>query len=178
MKAFLDFIPLFVFFGAYHLYGIYTAAAALIISSVVVYAGIFLMARKLEKGQWFTLIATIAFSSITLLLHDETWLKWKAPVINWVFALVFLGSQLAGRKPLAKAMLEQALEMPDSLWNRLNLAWVAFFAVMGGLNAWVAFHYPAYWVDFKVLGSLGFTIAFLIGQLMLLSRYLKNEEKT
>ncbi|HEX5360561.1 MAG TPA: septation protein IspZ [Fluviicoccus sp.] len=177
MKPLLDFIPLFVFFGAYHLYDIYIAAAALIVSSILVYGGLLLVSRKLEKGQWFTLIATIAFSSITLLLHDETWLKWKAPVINWVFALVFLGSQLAGRKPLARAMLEQAFEMPDALWNRLNLAWVAFFAVMGGLNAFVAFHYPAYWVDFKVLGSLGFTIAFMIAQFVVLSRYLKKEEQ-
>jgi intracellular septation protein len=67
--------------------------------------------------------------------------------------------------------------MPDALWKRLNLAWVAFFAVMGGLNAFVAFHYPAYWVDFKVLGSLGFTIAFMIAQFVVLSRYLKKEEQ-
>ncbi|MDO8331821.1 MAG: septation protein IspZ [Fluviicoccus sp.] len=178
MKPLLDFVPLFAFFAAYKLYDIYTAAGVLIASSLLVYGGIWLAARRLEKSQWFTLIATVAFSSITLMLHDEVWLKWKAPVINWVFALVFLGSQFIGQKPLARKMLEQALEMPDAIWKRLNLAWVAFFLVMGAANAWFAFFIPKYWVDFKVWGSLGCTLVFMIAQLSVLSRYVKNEEKS
>ena len=177
MKPLLDFIPLFLFFAAYKYQDIYLAAQVLIGSSLVVYGGLWLVNRRLEKGQWFTLLATIAFSSITLLLHDDTWIKWKAPVINWVFALAFLGSQFIGDKPLTQKMLEQALEMPAPLWKKLNLAWVAFFLVMGALNAYVAFYIPKYWVDFKVWGSLGFTLAFMVAQLSLLSRYLKNDNE-
>ncbi len=177
MKAWIDYIPLILFFTAFKLFGIFPATAVLIGSSVLVYGALWLKERHLEKSQWFTLFATLAFGSITLLLHDETWLKWKAPVINWVFALVFLGSQFVGDTPMAKRMLGQALEMPPALWKRLNLAWVAFFVFCGAANAFVAFHFPAYWVDFKVFGSLVLIVAFMAAQLALLSRYFKPEEK-
>ena len=177
MKAWLDYIPLILFFTAFKLYGIFPATAVLIGTSITVYGGLWLKERKLEKSQWFTLLATIAFGSITLLLHDETWLKWKAPVINWCFALVFLGSQFVGDTPMVQRMLGQALEMPRAIWLRLNMAWVVFFGFSGAANAYAAFHFPKYWVDFKVFGSMAMLIVFMIAQLALLSRYFKSGEK-
>ena len=106
MKQFIDFIPLLLFFIVYKIEpriveigghslsvgGIYSATAMLIISSLVVYGALFIKQRKLEKSQWLTLIACLVFGSLTLAFHSETFLKWKAPVVNWLFALVFIGS--------------------------------------------------------------------------------------
>ena len=176
MKQWLDFIPLFAFFATFKTLGIFPATAVLIGSSVLVYGAIWLKDRHLENSQKVTLVATILFGSVTLLLHDETYLKWKAPVINWIFAAAFLGSMYIGEQPLVQRMMAKAFDMPASIWRKLNWAWVIFFVVAGSANAYVAFYFSQYWVDFKVFGSLGMTLIFIIGQMVVLSRYIKQEE--
>ena len=42
----------------------------------------------------------------------------------------------------------------------------------------VAFTFQEYWVDFKVFGSLGMTLLFLIGQGIYLSRHLHDADPT
>ena len=190
MKQFIDFIPLLLFFIVYKIEqriveiaghsltvgGIYSATAMLIISSLVVYGALFISQRKLEKSQWLTLIACLVFGSLTLAFHSETFLKWKAPVVNWLFALAFAGSHFIGDKLLIKRMMGHALTLPDSVWTRLNLAWIVFFIFCGAANLFVAFTFQSIWVDFKVFGSLGMTLLFLVGQGIYLSRHLHDAD--
>ena len=192
MKQFIDFIPLLLFFIVYKIEpriveiaghsltfgGIFSATAMLIASSVVVYGILFFKQRKLEKSQWLTLIACLVFGSLTLAFHSETFLKWKAPVVNWLFALVFAGSHFIGNTLLIKRVMGHALTLPDAVWTRLNLAWIAFFVFCGAANLFVAFTFQDYWVDFKVFGSLGMTVLFLIGQGIYLSRHLHDTDPT
>lgn len=140
MKQFIDFIPLLLFFivfkidprvvdiGGHQLTvgGIYSATAMLIISSLVVYGTLFIKQRKLEKSQWLTLIACLVFGSLTLAFHSETFLKWKAPVVNWLFALGFIGSHFIGDQLLIKRIMGHALTLPEPVWTRLNIAWIGF----------------------------------------------------
>ena len=157
--------------------GIFSATAVLIGSSVLVYGAIFAVQRRLEKGQWLTLAACLLFGGMTLAFHSETFLKWKAPVVNWVFALAFLGSHFIGDKPLIQRMMGHAISLPQPVWVRLNLAWVAFFLIAGSANLFVAFTFQEWWVDFKVFGSLGMTLLFLIGQGIYLSRHLQDSDE-
>ncbi|AOZ14339.1 MULTISPECIES: septation protein A [Pseudomonas] len=190
MKQFIDFIPLLLFFIVYKIEpriveiaghsltfgGIFSATAMLIASSVVVYGILFFKQRKLEKSQWLTLIACLVFGSLTLAFHSETFLKWKAPVVNWLFALVFAGSHFIGNTLLIKRVMGHALTLPDAVWTRLNLAWIAFFVFCGAANLFVAFTFQSIWVDFKVFGSLGLTVLFLVGQGIYLSRHLHDSD--
>ena len=190
MKQFIDFIPLLLFFIVYKIEpriieiaghslsvgGIYSATAMLIASSVVVYGVLFITQRKLEKSQWLTLIACLVFGSLTLAFHSETFLKWKAPVVNWLFALAFAGSHFIGDKLLIKRIMGHALTLPDAVWTRLNLAWIAFFLFCGAANLFVAFTFQSIWVDFKVFGSLGMTLLFLVAQGIYLSRHLHDTD--
>ena len=192
MKQFIDFIPLLLFFIVYKIEpriveiaghslsvgGIYSATAMLIVSSLVVYGFLFFKQRKLEKSQWLTLIACLVFGSLTLAFHSETFLKWKAPVVNWLFALAFAGSHFIGDKLLIKRIMGHALTLPDAVWTRLNLAWIVFFLFCGAANLFVAFTYQSIWVDFKVFGSLGMTVLFLIAQGIYLSRHLHDTDPT
>jgi intracellular septation protein len=146
----------------------------LIISSLVVYCALFIKQRKLEKSQWLTLVACLVFGSLTLAFHSETFLKWKAPVVNWLFALAFIGSHFIGDRLLIKRIMGHALTLPEPVWTRLNIAWIVFFLFCGAANLFVAFTYQSYWVDFKVFGSLGMTLLFLIGQGIYLSRHLHH----
>lgn len=164
MKAWLDFLPVVAFFIAYKLHGVQTAAAVLIVSVSLVYGLVWLRLRRLETGQWITLIASVGLGSLTLVLRNEAWLQWKAPAIYIVMSLVFLGSQWLGARTMTERMLGSAVTLAPAHWRQLNLAWVVFFWVVAGANAWVVLHYPAYWVDFKLFGSLGLTLAFAILQ--------------
>ncbi|WP_297832436.1 inner membrane-spanning protein YciB, partial [Pseudomonas sp.] len=145
MKQFIDFIPLLLFFIVYKIEpravdilghsimvgGIFSATAMLIISSIVVYGVLFITQRKLEKSQLLTLLACLVFGSLTLAFHSEAVLKWKAPVVNWVFALAFAGSHFIGDRPLIQRIMGHALTLPQAIWTRLNIAWIIFFAFCG-----------------------------------------------
>ena len=187
VKQIIDFIPLLLFFITYKLEprtfdvadlsltvgGIFNATAVLIVSSVIVYAGLFIHQRRLEKGQWLTLGACLLFGGLTLALHSETILKWKAPVLNWLFALAFIGSHFIGDKPLIQRMIGHAVQLKPAQWAQLNVAWILFFLVCGFANLFVAFVYPSIWVDFKVFGSLGLTLLFMAGQAIYLVRHVR-----
>jgi len=192
VKQFIDFIPLFLFFIVYkldprtvdvagqsfELGGIYSATAVLIISSLVVYGALLIRQRRLEKGQWLTLVACLVFGGLTLAFHSETFLKWKAPAVNWLFATAFAGSHFIGDRVLIKRIMGHALTLPEPVWTRLNLAWIAFFLFCGAANLFVAFTFQDIWVDFKVFGSLGMPVLFLVGQGVYLSRHLHDSAPT
>ncbi len=190
MKQFIDFIPLILFFIVYKISpqavdilghsfmvgGIFSATAMLIASSIVVYGILFIRQGKLEKSQWLTLIACLVFGSLTLAFHSETFLKWKAPVVNWVFALIFAGSHFIGDRLLIQRIMGHALTLPQTIWIKLNVAWIVFFLFCGAANLYVAFTYQDFWVDFKVFGSLGMTLIFLIGQGIFLARHIHDAD--
>ena len=190
MKQFIDFIPLLLFFIVYKIEprtvelmdhslvigGIFSATAMLIISSVVVYGILYFKQGKLEKSQWLTLVACLVFGSLTLAFHSETFLKWKAPVVNWLFALAFLGSQFIGDRTLIQRIMGHALSLPQPIWRKLNVAWIIFFIFCGAANLYVAFTYQDFWVDFKVFGSLGMTVLFLIGQGVFLAKHMHEPD--
>ncbi|MGE6384808.1 septation protein A [Pseudomonas sp. NPDC078416] len=190
MKQFIDFIPLILFFIVYKISpqavdvlghsfmvgGIYSATAMLIASSLVVYGVLYVRQGKLEKSQWLTLIACLVFGSLTLAFHSETFLKWKAPVVNWVFALIFAGSHFIGDRLLIQRIMGHALTLPQAVWTRLNIAWIVFFLFCGAANLYVAFTYQEFWVDFKVFGSLGMTLLFLVGQGIYLARHIHDAD--
>lgn len=190
MKQFIDFIPLILFFIVYKISpqavdvlgysfmvgGIYSATAMLIASSLVVYGVLYFRQGKLEKSQWLTLIACLVFGSLTLAFHSETFLKWKAPVVNWVFALIFAGSHFIGDRLLIQRIMGHALTLPQAVWTKLNIAWIVFFLFCGAANLYVAFTYQEFWVDFKVFGSLGMTLLFLVGQGIFLARHIHDAD--
>ena len=190
MKQFIDFIPLILFFVVYKISpqavdilghsfmvgGIFSATAMLIASSIVVYGILYVRQGKLEKSQWLTLAACLVFGSLTLAFHSETFLKWKAPVVNWLFALIFAGSHFIGDRLLIQRIMGHALTLPQAIWVKLNIAWIVFFLFCGAANLYVAFTYQDFWVDFKVFGSLGMTLIFLIGQGIFLARHIHDAD--
>lgn len=177
MKALLDFIPLVLFFYFAKTQDIFTATQALVLSMTAVYFLHFVLQKgRLEKVQWITLFATLGFCSLTLLLHDDVWLRWKSTVINWIFALVFIGGNYLGKppKPIAERLLSQAFNLSASGWQRLSWVWAGFFLLLGGLHLLFAFVLPEWWIDFKVFGSMGITIVFLILNFVFLKNFLKK----
>ena len=68
------------------------------------------------------------------------------------------------------------LKLPDAVWNKLNASWAGFFAVMGIVNLLVAYNFDTdTWVNFKVFGGLGLTLAFVVLQGLALARFMEPE---
>jgi len=185
MKFLFDFFPLVAFLVAFYYpedreQGIYLAIQVLIIASAIQIIIYWLITRKFEKMHVITLILTVILGGATLLLKDVRFIKWKPTAVNWVFALVFLGSQFIGKKPIIRRMMDHAISVPDEIWTKLNVGWVAFFIFSGTANLYVAYNFSTeFWVNFKVYGLLGLTFIFAIGQALYMSRYIKDikEEK-
>ncbi len=177
MKLLYDFFPIFLFFVAFKLFGIYIATAITMLGSLLQVGIYWLQYRKFEVLHLITLATIVLLGSITLLLHNEVFIKWKPTAIYWIFAVVFLGSRFVGKKPLIQRLLDTQITLPILIWQRLNLAWVTFFTMMGGINVYVLYHFSTNtWVNFKLFGALGMTIAFLIAQAIYMSRYLDQKQ--
>ncbi len=179
MHAFFEFIPLVVFFVVYKFVDIYWATGALIITSALQILYFIASKKKVPTKMWvfFGLIA--GFGGLTIFLQDDTFLKWKVTIINVFFAIGLLVSQYVFKKNLIQQLMGEALELPEKIWTKLNLSWVVFFASCGILNAYIAFNFSQeIWVNFKVFGLMGLTFVFAIGSVLVLSKYLPDEEKT
>jgi intracellular septation protein len=178
MKQFFEFIPLVIFFIVYKMVDIYAATAALMVATGLVLAYNYFKNGKVEKMHVITFVMILVFGGLTLILHDDTFIKWKVTVIYALFSISLLVSQLIFKKPIIKQMLGKELSLPDSVWNNLNTAWALFFAILGALNVYVAFSLPQeVWVNFKVFGLLGATLVFTVLSGLYLYKYLPKESK-
>ncbi len=177
MKFLFDFFPVILFFVAFKFADIYVATAVAIAATVAQIGWSLVRRHKVGNMQWTSLAIIVIFGGATLVLHDETFIKWKPTVLYWLGAAAFLGG-LAFRKNLVKAVMDAELELPESVWTRLCVAWGAFFLFAGALNLYVAFTYStSFWVSFKLFGSLGLMLAFVIAQSLWVARYLPDESK-
>ena len=178
MKLLFDFLPIVLFFVAYKLYDIYIATAVAIAASVIQVGWAWFRHGKVENMHWITLGVIVVFGGLTLILRDETFIKWKPTLVNWLFAAAFLGSQFIGKQSLLKRMMAANITLPEPIWLRLNMSWVSFFVVMGAANLYVAFNYDTdTWVNFKLFGMMGLTIIFIIAQAFYLSRHIKPDQE-
>ncbi|HDN26722.1 MAG TPA: septation protein A [Thioploca sp.] len=178
MKFLSDFFPIFLFFIAYKLYDIYVATAVIIVASVVQVSFFWFKNHRVEKMHLITLVLVLMLGGATLLLHDENFIKWKPTVVNWVFALAFLGSQFIGKKNLLQRMLDSQITVTSpQVWRNLNFAWVVFFIAMGVINLYVAFTFSLdTWVNFKLFGMMGLTFVFVIAQSFYLVRHIAHDD--
>jgi len=199
MKQFIDYIPLLVFFsiwamderivtiaGLQHeVGGIFSAAEFLLVISVIVYGSLYLIQKRLDKFQWITLIAVVLFCIPTIIFRNTDFLKWKAPIVNWIFASVFFASRfkvaawfwLFGDKPAIEHMMGHAVNAPKEFWQRLNSIWIYYFIVLGAINLIVAFTLSeALWIQFKVFGNLILTFTFVLVRMPMLAKYIDVEE--
>jgi intracellular septation protein len=180
MKFLFDIFPVVLFFVAFKVFDIYVATAVAMAATAVQIAWVWARHRKVDNMLWVSLAVIVVFGGATLLLQDEVFIKWKPTVLYWLFGAVLAVADLAVGKNLIRAMMEKQVSLPDPVWRRLNLSWIAFFAVMGVLNLYVAFNFSTdAWVNFKLFGGMGLMLVFVVLQAFMLSRYIdeKVEDK-
>ena len=173
-KLLFDLFPIILFFVAFKLADIYVATGVAIVASIAQIAWLKLRGQRVEVMQWISLAIIVVFGGLTLLLHDEAFIKWKPTILYWAFASILIGGRLAGRNLLRSVMGAQ-LNLPTPVWDRLGWLWTGFFAAMGATNLAVAYGFDTEtWVNFKLFGTLVLTVIFVIGQGVYLSRHIKE----
>jgi intracellular septation protein len=176
MKFLFDLFPVILFFVAFKLADIYVATAVAIAATFGQIAWVWLRHRKVDQMLWVSLGIIVVFGGATLLLRDETFIKWKPTVLYWLFAATLMISELFFKKNLIRAMMGKQIELPEPVWSKLNLSWAVFFLVMGVLNLYVAYSFSTdIWVDFKLFGGTGLMLVFILGQAVMLSKYVDDK---
>jgi len=176
MKLLLDFFPILLFFGAFKLYGIYVATGVLMAGTVVQMAIIYATEKRLQPMQKATLALILVFGTLTLVLHDDRFIKWKPTVLYGAMAVGLAVALWALRKNFLKMLLGSQLQLPERIWNQLNVAWIVYCVFMAAINAYVALYFSTdAWVNFKLWGYV-FPIAFLVAQGLYIAPHLKSDE--
>ena len=205
MKLLLDFLPIILFFVTFkyaeghkewagdfattYFGGLVSGGvvgpmeAPVLLSTVVVIvatlaqvAYLKLRGRKVDLMLWVSLTLVVVLGGLTIWFHNETFIKWKPSGLYWALGLAFWLSQALFGKNLLRSILGEQIALPDAVWRRLNLAWVAFFSLMGLLNLWVAYHFEtATWVNFKVFGATSLMLVFTVAQGFYINKFLPDE---
>ena len=177
MKFLFDLFPVILFFIAYKVFGIYAATAVAIGATVIQIGWSWFRHRKVDTMLWVSFAIIAVFGGATLYLQDETFIKWKPTVLYWLFGSTLLVSATLFRKNLIRTLMKEQLDLPDRVWSRLNLSWIAFFALMGCANLFVAFNFSTdTWVNFKLFGTMGLMLVFVIAQGAMLSKYVEDKK--
>lgn len=175
MKLLFDLFPVILFFVAFKLYDIFWATAVAIAATVVQIIWLWMRHRHVEKMMWVNLGIIVIFGGATLVLQDETFIKWKPTVLYWLMAVALFISVWFFKKNLIQSMLGKQMELPATMWSKLNLSWVGFFLSMGLINLFVAFNFSLdTWVTFKLFGATGIMLIFIILQVLWLGKYMKQ----
>ena len=178
MKFLFDLFPVILFFIAFKTGDIYIATGVAIAATFAQIGWLLLRKRKIDTMLWVSLGIIVVTGGLTLLLHDETFIKWKPTVLYWALAAGLGGSSLLFGKNLIRSLIEAQIQLPEPVWKNLNRAWIGFFIFMGGANLAVAFAFNLStdtWVNFKLFGGMGLMFLFAIAQALILSKY--HEEK-
>ena len=125
----------------------------------------------------FSIIAV--FGGATLLLHDDTFIKWKPTILYWVFSATLLFSNLLFKKNLMRTLMQEKLTLPNRTWGLVNLSWCLFFFVLGVVNLYVAFNFSTdNWVSFKLFGATSMMLVFVLLQALALAKYVEKEKES
>ena len=179
MKFFFDIFPVILFFIAFKLGDIFIATGVAIAATFAQIGWGWFKHRKVDTMLWASLGIITVFGGLTLIFHDETFIKWKPTILYWAFAVAMLIGTLLFRKNLIRTLLAEQMKLPESVWNKVNWSWIGFFVFMGFANLAVAFAFNLStddWVNFKLFGGMGLMFVFVIIQGLILSKYIEEEK--
>ena len=171
LKLVLDIGPLVLFFAANGRFGIFVATAAFMVAVLIAIAVSYVMTRHIPIMSLVTACIVLVFGSLTLVLHDATFIKLKPTIIYVLFGGTLLGGLLLG-KPLLGVLFDQMFHLTDEGWRKLTWRWVYFFFALAVLNEIVwRTQTTDFWVSFKFFGVVPLTFLFGALQVPLINKY-------
>src|ERR1700686_1317185 len=163
--------PLLVFFVVNFKFHLFVATGAFMVAIVVAMIASYVVTRHVPLMALVTGAVVLVFGTLTLVLHDETFIKVKPTIIYALFAAVLGCGLLFGRSFIA-IMFDQMFNLTPQGWRILTLRWALFFGAMAILNEVIwRTQSTDFWVGFKAFGVIPLTMGFAIAQMPLIKRY-------
>ncbi len=187
LKLALELGPLGVFFFANARSGIYMATGAFMVATLIALGVSYALTRRLPIMPVVTGVIVLVFGSLTLWLHDDTFIKMKPTIVNALFGFVLLGGLVFGRSLLGY-VFDSVFHLTDEGWRTLTFRWGLFFLALAVLNEVIWRGAQIYmpdpvaatdlWVKFKVFGIMPLTFLFTLSQLPLITRTSIQDDKS
>ena len=174
LKFITDFGPLLIFFTIYYKSGnnLSSAIPPLIIATLIAVAIMYFVEKKIPYVPLIGAIVISLFGGLTLYFDNPIFIYMKPTIVNIIFAVILVVSNIYFNKNFLKLFLQTAFQLNDEGWKKLNFRWAYFFIFLAILNEIVWRTQPeATWVNFKVWGMLPITIIFTAMQMPLINKY-------
>jgi intracellular septation protein len=127
--------------------------------------------------QLYTFLLVLVLGGATIYFRNDSLIKWKFTILNWIFGTIFIFSSYFKEKPVVKILMEDHIHLPSRVWKSLNNSWGVFFIFLGTSNMIVACNFSTdFWINFKLFGMLGLTITFILFQGIFIQKYLDHEK--
>ena len=163
--------PLIIFFVANAKFNLFVATGAFMVAITMAMISSYVVTKHVPMMALVTGVIVLVFGTLTLVLHDETFIKVKPTIIYGLFAAILGGGLLVGRSFIA-VMFDQMFNLTPHGWRILTMRWALFFFAMAILNEFIwRTQSTDFWVGFKAFGVLPLTIAFTMTQMPLIKRY-------
>jgi intracellular septation protein len=163
--------PLIVFFIANAKFHLFVATGAFMVAVVIAMVASYVVTRHVPMMTIVTAIVVIVFGTLTLVLHDETFIKMKPTIVYTLFAAILGGGLLFGRSFIA-IMFDQMFNLTPQGWRILTLRWAFWFLAMAVLNEIIwRTQSTDFWVAFKAFGMVPLTMLFAVTQMSLIKRH-------
>ena len=163
--------PLIVFFVANAKFNLFVATGAFMVAIVAAMIASYVVVRHVPIMAIVTAVIVLVFGTLTLVLHDETFIKVKPTIIYGLFAAILGGGLLFGRSFIA-ILFNQMFNLTPKGWRILTMRWALFFLGMAALNEIVwRTQSTDFWVAFKAFGAIPITMIFAMTQMPVIKRY-------
>ncbi len=171
LKLVLDIGPLILFFAANAKFGIYAATGAFMVAVLIALAVSYALTRHVAVMPLVTAAIVLVFGGLTLILHDELFIKLKPTIIYLLFGGALFGG-LYFNKPLLGIVFDSVFNLTAEGWRKLTWRWALFFVFLAVVNEVVwRTQSTDFWVNFKLFGVVPLTFAFGALQYPLLMKY-------
>jgi intracellular septation protein len=176
LKLVLDIGPLVLFFAINAKIGIYAATGVFMAAVVAALVVAYVLTRHVAIMPLVTAVIVLIFGGLTLVLHNDVFIKLKPTIIYVLFGGALLAGLALG-KPLLGVVFDSVFDLTDEGWRKLTWRWALFFFFLAILNeiVWRNFSTDV-WVSFKLFGVVPLTFLFGAAQLPLLTRYARSAE--
>jgi len=152
------------------------ATVVAIIATFIQVGWLILRGKKVDGMLWVSFGIIVVLGGATLYFRNPTFIQWKPTVLYWLIGSVLALSPWILKKNLIRQAMEEQITLPDSIWEKLNLAWASFFIFAGATNVLAMRLFDCDgWVNFKVYGITGMMLLFAVGQALTLSRYIEEK---